>query len=175
MTNFIYSQSWWRHFRPFEVFWQSDRFPLLARPSMREVVGHSSPFTAAIDIDRTLVFLKYLYSICQIFVWLLGSIFMSYGKYFCICRAFLWDWQVVWCHRHWLTLVNLKYLSNICAIVVQYLYGICMIFVEYLYSIDWWSPAIAIDWPLLNGHAILHVQVCYLSPPLHKNVPEIEI
>ena len=134
MTNFIFSQSWWRHFRPFEVFWQSDRFPLLARPSMREVVIHrhqykyitntvqipyknrtntvkqlhtyftnilitySLPFTAAIDIDQTLcflyivhismvlnwtlVFLKCLYSICQVCLY--------YGKYF----AFVLYWKV---------------------------------------------------------------------------------
>ena len=62
------SKSWWRHFRPFEVFWQSDRFPLLAPTSMR--AGRSF-----IAIDWIL----YLYGICQIFV----------KNFYTICMVFL--------------------------------------------------------------------------------------
>ena len=70
----------------------------------------------------------------------------------------------------------MKYLCNIFIVFVRYLCSISTIFALYLYSIiDWWSPAIAIDRSLLNGHAILHVQVFYLFATMHKNVPEIEI
>ena len=117
MTNFTFSQSWWRHFRPFEVFWQSDRFPLLARPSMREVVIHRHRY-------------KYFTKTVQI----LKNICTNTSQIYLSSQSFIASHC---CHRHW---QDPCFLDIVHAYVVFQWYwldpSISKVFVQHLSSIS---------------------------------------